>query len=71
MALVPLLILYKAHLYGIEIIEREDYSYKKDVLIAPLWNWNSYKDSAPAKVDGSNRTFMELKWCESFRIGKQ
>ena len=33
-----------------------------NVLIAPLWNWNEYKDKVAAIAqDGSNRTFMELK----------
>ena len=34
----------------------------QDVLIEPLWNWNS-KELKPVKDDISlNRTFMELKW---------
>ena len=32
-----------------------------DVLIVPLWNWNSQGDCGRTQQGGSNCTFMELK----------
>ena len=32
------------------------------VLIVPLWNWNERGNADVAGQDGSNRTFMELKY---------
>ena len=38
------------------------YSSLARVLIVPLWNWNYVKHAgSDTKLDGSNRTFMELK----------
>ena len=31
------------------------------VLIVPLWNWNKDSSNCCLKLEGSNRTFMELK----------
>ena len=32
------------------------------VLIVPLWNWNSFLRLLGLGINGSNRTFMELKF---------
>ena len=36
------------------------------VLIVPLWNWNIESSSGITKSDGSNCTFMELKFAKAF-----
>ena len=40
----------------------------RQVLIAPLWNWNKEISEKFAALDGSNRTFMELKFHHKIRI---
>ena len=37
-------------------------SYGYEVLIVPLWNWNKKEKTIPHVLNGSNRTFMELKF---------
>ena len=42
------------------------------VLIAPLWNWNSKGErESEVEADRSNRTFMELKWDNFFAEDRQ
>ena len=39
----------------------------EQVLIAPLWNWNSRLISQSRTEQSSNRTFMELKYHYSYQ----
>ena len=38
-------------------------------LIVPLWNWNGAKSLEIIRVDGFNRTFMELKLLRILSVG--
>ena len=53
----------QSYLYGIEIRDTQSVEGNdRTVSIVPLWNWNSLSITLlVAKIDGLNRTFMELK----------
>ena len=39
-----------------------DAAFERVVLIVPLWNWNDAKQQYSTDHEGSNCTFMELKY---------
>ena len=50
-------------LWNWNLVYKDRVKQRRTVLIVPLWNWNMIDDSNfRSQFEGSNCTFMELKW---------